>query len=469
MKMYRQFCIKSYLVIPILLVVCLLPACLYAHDSINVHPFIAEQAFNLWPDDTSHEISTYLGPGYRDSGSDCNSAKQGDKITEGAKEEDDYDPIADICVNDLSSGLYGYYHHFYNPDIPGDNNGLFDQSGALYYAKLYWQRALDNYDNVSTRGTAYWYLGRIAHLLGDSSVPAHVLRDTHVPVIEPDSYEDHVKTNYTNWNSQQAKNLGDLPDYATLDELFYNLAQRTQYFPSDDFDGNTSNTSDDWFTGWPNPSGWRKCNLFGLNCYIENANLNTIGGKLMPLAIQYTAVLYKIFWKQVHPNEADFTGSPASGATPLTVSFLNLSTYDATSWAWDFGDGSASSEINPMHTYTTPGYYNVSLHATGTGGTVTKTKNNYVNVGACANGHIKIGDVISNITIQQAHNSLSNGDTMQAHAYVFSEDLLLQNDTSVTLKGGFNCDYSSNTGFTTVSGSLTIKAGTVTIENLIIK
>jgi hypothetical protein len=41
--------------------------------------------------------------------------------------------------------------------------------------------------------------------------------------------------------------------------------------------------------------------------------------------------------------------------------------------------------------------------------------------------------------------------------------------TTVTLEGGYDCTYSSNPGFTTVNGTLTIKDGKVTVENLIIK
>ena len=38
-------------------------------------------------------------------------------------------------------------------------------------------------------------------------------------------------------------------------------------------------------------------------------------------------------------------------------------------------------------------------------------------------------------------------------------------DVSITLSGGYGCDYSMNPGFTTVHGTLTISQGTVIIDN----
>ena len=45
----------------------------------------------------------------------------------------------------------------------------------------------------------------------------------------------------------------------------------------------------------------------------------------------------------------------------LTVSFNESSTGNPTSWEWQFGDGSGSTEREPMHTYPAPGSYLVTL------------------------------------------------------------------------------------------------------------
>jgi len=64
-----------------------------------------------------------------------------------------------------------------------------------------------------------------------------------------------------------------------------------------------------------------------------------------------------------------FTSCP-----PLFVSFTNQS-INALSVVWDFGDGNTSTLLNPSHTYTFSGVFNVKLYVTGNGGckdTITK-------------------------------------------------------------------------------------------------
>ncbi len=56
-----------------------------------------------------------------------------------------------------------------------------------------------------------------------------------------------------------------------------------------------------------------------------------------------------------------------------TVTFENQSK-DATSYSWDFGDGSTSTEENPTHIYTAEGAYDVTLTGTGNTGTKEVTK-----------------------------------------------------------------------------------------------
>ncbi len=75
-----------------------------------------------------------------------------------------------------------------------------------------------------------------------------------------------------------------------------------------------------------------------------------------------------------------FFSTISGGCGNATVSFFNTST-NATSYNWNFGDGSAlSSDPNPTHTYTQAGNYTVSLEASGGGWTVSDSLPNSVQV-----------------------------------------------------------------------------------------
>lgn len=270
---------------------------LYAQDNIQVHPHIAEQAFEVWPNDHNHEMSAFLGKGlrYPEPGHTddvwkemCNISKDGGTIVEGAIEEDFYDSWRNICGSIFD--LYqSFDHHFFEVDKP-DPNGLgLDTDGALVYAKHYWEQAISFY-KAGNKPLAYWHLGKVAHLLADVSVPAHTHNDPHTR----DSYENYIKDeNYKRYiagNSDSAK-INFL--VTSLDILFKQLAQRAQYFPSDNQDGNTINP---YYSEWPPTNGMRVWEWYW---HIHEDNLAKIADYMMPISIQYTAELYKYFWEQV--------------------------------------------------------------------------------------------------------------------------------------------------------------------------
>ena len=68
-----------------------------------------------------------------------------------------------------------------------------------------------------------------------------------------------------------------------------------------------------------------------------------------------------------------FTTSVTTGTVPLAVTFKNDST-GATSYLWDYGDGSTKSDTGLTHTYTAAGTYNVTLTAITATDVTTSTK-----------------------------------------------------------------------------------------------
>lgn len=77
------------------------------------------------------------------------------------------------------------------------------------------------------------------------------------------------------------------------------------------------------------------------------------------------------------PPYSNFTSNVTNGGRPLTVNFTNQSV-GADSYIWDFGDGTTSTAINPIKTYSSIGTYTVSLTAINEAGETIETKSSYI-------------------------------------------------------------------------------------------
>ncbi|MEO7312337.1 MAG: PKD domain-containing protein [Chitinophagaceae bacterium] len=77
---------------------------------------------------------------------------------------------------------------------------------------------------------------------------------------------------------------------------------------------------------------------------------------------------------------ADFSASPLSGCAPIRVLFTDQSSGSPTSWYWDLGNGTTSTQKNPSGTYFNAGTYTIKLTIyKGPDSSVT-TKQSYVTV-----------------------------------------------------------------------------------------
>ncbi len=75
-----------------------------------------------------------------------------------------------------------------------------------------------------------------------------------------------------------------------------------------------------------------------------------------------------------------FYADTIAGQAPLTVEYTASSDLSVTKWTWDFGDGDSAEIQNPVHLYTTPGIYDVTLAIdyAETSRTMTRTEYLYV-------------------------------------------------------------------------------------------
>ena len=148
------------------------------------------------------------------------------------------------------------------------------------------------------------------------------------------------------------------------------------------------------------------------------------------------------------PPIANFTGTPTSGAAPLTVAFTDTSVGSPTSWSWTFGDGGTSTAQNPSHVYNSAGSFTVSLTATNAQGSDGETKTNYITA-------VQAQDyTCASLTVNTG--TLKSGDHTSVHA---SDNVyLVIGSAKVSNKQTAQVSYTMNTGL----GSLSLL--TVTVE-----
>ncbi|MBI2667422.1 hypothetical protein HYX17_01480 [Candidatus Woesearchaeota archaeon] len=235
----------------------------------NVHQYITNESQDVWkliPLEIKEHLTTPLNQNL-DSDFD-----QGNDIITGSGEED-------------SSARWIW--HFWQVDNP--NNGEYDD--GLIFVDSSYKRALGFWTNnllpAYSKGDideAYWYLGRIAHLLEDTSQPSHVLMDCHPgselyiigkscgqsegdngtddSVLEEYTRDPNVFQSYKgiDYQNQEYKFENLIPSFTKNDwedinprirevgyptglfKLFWYTAQKSQYWASDNRDANYTYT-----------------------------------------------------------------------------------------------------------------------------------------------------------------------------------------------------------------------------------
>lgn len=137
----------------------------------------------------------------------------------------------------------------------------------------------------------------------------------------------------------------------------------------DEFVENPNNDIDPYFFGYAFCSfihdyyGGRLALKSFFNAGMDFESLNTTEE-----SVEYYYIKYLEYVRDWIPDcpDAVFEADINTGIEILEVQFTDLSTpgiNPISEWYWEFGDGTTSSEQNPIHTYTEPGYYSVYMTA----------------------------------------------------------------------------------------------------------
>ena len=161
---------------------------------------------------------------------------------------------------------------------------------------------------------------------------------------------------------------------------------------------------------------------------------------------------------------ADFGAIPQSGTLPLAVAFKDMSTGNPATWSWTFGDGGASREQNPSHTYTKAGTYTVSLTVANAFGTSTKTKTGYISTGVPPIADFTSGARAGSIPLPVKFTDASKGgptswswdfgdggtSTVEnpSHTYTIAGTYAV----TLTAKNAYGSDSETKIGFVTAGG-----------------
>jgi len=109
--------------------------------------------------------------------------------------------------------------------------------------------------------------------------------------------------------------------------------------------------------------------------------MNPLKNAIIYLARLYCFVLPVLFCLPANAQlTAAFSATPVSGCAPLLVRFTDNSTGNPTSWNWDLGNGTVSTQKNPVTTYTEAGVYTIKLTVKSGNVSNTLTKNQYITV-----------------------------------------------------------------------------------------
>lgn len=134
------------------------------------------------------------------------------------------------------------------------------------------------------------------------------------------------------WDTFDGQN-GSVTSFGPYYGDLMSSSNRTRDFEFENHDGFTNNTCSVMLTAW--------------SPYVQD-----------PIVVTKTVTVGA-------PLKASFTPNKTAAIAGRPIGFLDTSTGVVDSWDWDFGDGERNETQHPVHFYTAPGTYTVTLTVTG--------------------------------------------------------------------------------------------------------
>lgn len=309
-----------------------------------VHQWIALQAAGFYQGQLqAGELASYLGTV---AGSDKDrqypvdtkgwSQFTGDNLLEGTYEED----TLGIWFRHFVAGGYGAELTTGLARVPSDDNMVLDtllkgavtslvvdpQDGrylsAFEVAPGLWQQALDAYGQ-GDKALAYYYLGRVAHLLADMTTPAHVHNDRHAELQnDGDFYEVTTASSkrFLSWGvgGRRGGPQGEIRDYASIEDLFIDTIRYTDEYSSWNLAGSLQAAGDD--RAEIADAGRHRPDMVNAGGGWNMDDYWVVADDLMPYAMEQTAALYRLFYRQVDKASPTVEWATAFGPSEAEAS-----------------------------------------------------------------------------------------------------------------------------------------------------
>jgi len=136
---------------------------------------------------------------------------------------------------------------------------------------------------------------------------------------------------------------------------------------------------------------------------------------------------------------ADFFVVPTSGWDDYyKPEFVSTSTGDITSYEWDFGDNSTSSEMAANHKYSSSGTYTVTLTVSGPGGSDEMVKTSHITVNDFSSGYSYDDYVLTSATQTAFEDALDDIETAGGGRMLFDSSIA---DSTINLNWSATWDF----------------------------